>query len=336
MRTGNGRWMASRVAAVALLGVACASTGAPPGEPPTTTQSLFKLRLTGMLAFAPTEDDGLEVLLLNQYDGEPAVQHFPQLEVDCELFPEGSDDRGDCAYWPPVVGEEGERAISLSKGFEIRLHVGGAAQSGKVTRLGDFDTLVIPLVSLDEGVASRSTLRREATLLPFPPDDPDAIAPLIAKVRLQGGQISARRGQAGKWQFVPLTQPEDIGDDATWEIPYDPAQGVRVELVPPGASTPDRTLLLRSPDEGQLLLTLSNEPDAFEFCQHLAEEPGEQVGHFVEFYELTAFGRNSPDELTTLPLPTPIDAQCTFDKAEDGTIKGRKVVCMMVRYGGRE
>ncbi len=302
---------------------------------------------------------------------EHAITHFPQLEVRCrDLFLAenplaGAKDWQGCAavtsageaelqaeseaccYWSPPMFDDafgGYRAISLVDGFDLTFRVGDRDPTGPVILTPKFSDGVIPLGELlqvtDEADPERAHLRSEASV--FDPDQPDAMKGfVIGRVRLHGGTITAL-GSSERWRFREpftgkLAAGIDVASVARWEIEYDPTTTVTVEFRRLGAdpATPAlRTVRLKAdPRDTELPITLSNEPDTFEFCMHSPSDRFTPSIHFLGFYRLTKYARGkSTDELEALPLPYPTQPQCA---ALEG-IGGRKVQCMMSLFPGLE
>lgn len=328
------RWGA-RIGAALLLAVS------PAAAEESTQPSVFRLKLAGMLGFVPTTDGGLEVLLINELDQpvdvDHEVTHFPQLALRCEDLPEGSQDRADCAYWPPTF-DRSAQLLSLHGGFLLHLKVGGADQNGSVRANHTFDKRVVDLADV---LAKVSPDKPDAAILSKEVWDPETARDhAIVRVVLNGGTIHADLSSTGSFKFkhgasAPFPMAE-VADVIVWEIPYQPSQGVIVALEPLDATLASpRQLTLRS--AGNLELSLLNEPDLFEFCAHAPDDSEEPFAHFLGFYDLTKLVVADESELDLLPLPFADDAtlQCT-KQAMQTAAAGLRVNCMPVMYGGKE
>lgn len=304
---------------------------------PPVAAAKFQLAITGMVAFAPADDGSLDVLLVNEFDppahGMHEITHFPQLEIQCAHLKD-KQLREDCGYWASSPYGAG-RVVALDAGFEVRLRFGGQAPSGEVTRDKSFDLRVVPLGKAAGAKAEAAVLRKEV----FAPATSRSFA--VARTRLAGGAVSVGKSLDGVWSFraaggPPVLTLAEGGDIATWTREFDATQGVQIELWPFGAAQPARVLDLKS--SGDMVVTLSNEPDPTEFCAHAPTRSDLPSSHFRRFWELSKFaGTHASADLETLPLPYPEDPSLDCSPAAFlRRIMGRRVNCRMAYFASRE
>lgn len=301
-------------------------------------QGRLVLRLSGMIAFAPTDDEGFDVLLVNEFGGR--VTHFPQLEVDCSQLVR-EEDRKNCPYWASNA-EGAKRVIGLDNGFTLVLTVGqpgNSNQVGRVTRETDdlernFEQLVVPLSRLAGDEPDAATLNPEML------DPTKAGSAVSARLRLNGGHIEASKSRTGSWTFRGadghlVHRLRWVADSATWSIPLARGETVKLELQPyPGTEAQGRVLELDGKG-GAVKLTLGNEPDLFEFCGHAPESPAMPFDHFLGFYRLTQYAEEHPDDLDSLALPYADDPKKQCEREVMGEhlgTAGLRVNCMPVRF----
>ena len=314
----------------------------------TASKAKFTLEFSGMIAFARTPDDRIDVLLLNQTKNE--VTHTPLLELNCDQLQDAAQ-RNDCQYfWPPSRDTtKTNRVLALDSGFEVRLAVGGAKTDMPVKLDTSFEKGVVPLDQAAKGStgAAEAVILRKEALASATAYGYVAVRPVLSlktPTPLGGGVLLATAGKELNWRFrkdpgsgQTYTSPT-LAKQAQWNVEYDPAQGVVVELWPIGAKAPAKKLTLKS--SGDLQLTLSNEPDDLKFCDHAPKSAAEPMEHFRAFWGLSKLAASSPGDAQKLPLPysDKPDPACSASVAShsEPEIKGRRVNCMMVLFSSEE
>jgi hypothetical protein len=331
------------LATVWILAVATLAAAPGNSQPATAT---FAVEISGMVAFAKTTSDELDVLLVNEFDPSAMpdmdITHFPLLELSCSSLQDAAL-RKDCAFWATDLDGR-RRVVALDAGFEVRIVIPGAQAVGKVQRELTFLDGVVSLAEVAKsstGKADAPIARKEVFA--------SATAGKFAKARtrLAGGTIGARLNTNTTWRFrKDISSPQvkeypEIAQGATWSIPYDPDQGARIELWPYGATAAARVFHLKS--KGDLTIGLSNEPDALEFCAHSPSTSSSPFEHFRGFWRLSKLTRTDAANAGVLPVPFADDPQAACPSAMSTMadpaplpIAGRRVNCMMTLFDSEE